>query len=176
MTRSGVALVVGLWAASVAAGTLTDLRARAERGDSQAQVLMGVKYYKGEGVTQDRVEAARWCRLAAEQGDPRGQYNLGAMYDAGTGVAQDLRKAAEWYRRAAEQGDSRGQYSLGDMYLLGQGVDQNDVEAHRWFSLAAVNGNDDAVPALQRLAAQMSPAEIAEAERLARAWRPTDRR
>ncbi|MBM4226239.1 MAG: sel1 repeat family protein [Gammaproteobacteria bacterium] len=175
MIRSLLALSLTAWAAFAAAESIDDLRARAEQGSSYAQVLMGVKYHKGDGVPQDMAEAARWSRMAAEQGDSRGQYNLGAMYDSGDGVSQDFAEAAAWYRKAAEQGDSRGQYSLGDMYQLGQGVDQSDVEAYRWFSLAAVSGNDDAIPAMQRLAPQMTAEEIAEAERLAQAWQPLRR-
>lgn len=173
MSRGIMFLLLGAWAAVAVAESIDELRARAERGSSYAQVLMGVKYHKGDGVPQDLAEAARWSRMAAEQGDSRGQYNLGAMYDSGDGVSQDFAKAAAWYRKAADQGDSRGQYSLGDMYQLGQGVDQNDVEAYRWFSIAAVSGNDDAIPAMQRLAPQMSKKEIAEAERLAQAWQPS---
>ena len=172
MVSKLVALLLVAWQGLAFAESMDELRARAERGSTQAQILMGVKYYKGEGVAQDRAEAARWCRMAAENGDPRGQYSLGALYDAGDGVARDHAEAARWYRMSAEQGDARGQYSIGDMYLAGEGVAQDFVEAHRWFSLSAVAGNQDAINARDVVAARMTPEQIAEAHRRAREWKP----
>lgn len=170
--RACALLAACAWHGLALAESMDELRARAERGSTQAQILMGVKYYKGEGVVQDRVEAARWCRLAAEQGDPRGQYSLGALYDAGEGVVRDHVEAAKWYRMSAEQGDARGQYSIGDMYLAGDGVAQDYVEAHRWFSLSAVAGNQDAINARALVAEKMTSEQLAEAHRLAREWKP----
>jgi TPR repeat protein len=46
-------------------------------------------YAKGDGVAQDKAEAARLWRLAAEQGVAEVQTNLGFMYAKGDGVAQD---------------------------------------------------------------------------------------
>ncbi|MBR0715676.1 hypothetical protein [Bradyrhizobium liaoningense] len=44
------------------------------------------------------------------------------------------------------------------------------VAAHKWFNLAALKGRKDAIAHRQELAAQMSEAEIAAAQREARAW------
>ncbi len=41
----------------------------ANQGDAAAQYNLGVCYYNGEGVTQNKTEAARLFRLAATQGD-----------------------------------------------------------------------------------------------------------
>ena len=46
----------------------------------------------------------------------------------------------------------------------------NLVAAHKWFNLAALKGRTDAVAMRRELAEQMSEAEIAEAQREARAW------
>jgi TPR repeat protein len=48
--------------------TADALRARAEQGDAEAQVSLGVKYSNGDGVPEDDAEAARRYRLAADQG------------------------------------------------------------------------------------------------------------
>jgi len=57
------------------------------------------------------------------------------------------------------------------MYEYGQGVTQDYVQAHMWSNLAAAGGLN--VGALRdRLAKQMTPAQIAEARRLAREWKP----
>src|SRR3954454_1319801 len=60
--------------------------------------------HKGQGVTQNYAEAARWFRKAAEQGNADAQNHLGVLYDHGKGVTQDHAEAARWFRKAAEQG------------------------------------------------------------------------
>jgi TPR repeat protein len=45
---------------------LRELRLLAEQGDAGAQYNLGTMYAEGLGVSQDDVEAVRWCRLAAE--------------------------------------------------------------------------------------------------------------
>jgi len=49
-----------------------DIPKLAERGDAEAQDILGNMYYNGQGVPQDYKEAARWYRKAAEQGDAEG--------------------------------------------------------------------------------------------------------
>lgn len=44
------------------------------------------------------------------------------------------------------------------------------VAAHKWFNLAALKGRTDAVPMRREVAEMMSDAEIALAQREARAW------
>jgi TPR repeat protein len=77
---------------------------RAEKGDPNAQFVLGHKHDTGEGVAQDFAEAAKWYRKAAEQGHAEAQFNLGTMYDEGRGVRQDYAEAAKWYRKAKDQG------------------------------------------------------------------------
>jgi uncharacterized protein len=58
------------------------------------------------------------------------------------------------------------------MYAQGRGVPQNFVIAHQWLNLAAANGAEGAVELRDELAAKMTPAQITEAQRLARDWKP----
>jgi uncharacterized protein len=46
------------------------------------------------------------------------------------------------------------------------------VRAHMWFNLAAAQGDQDAAKARDDVAKLMTPAQIAEAQKLAREWRP----
>ena len=80
----------------------------AEQGNAQAQLDLGVMYYKGEGVRQDYAQAVQWFRKAAEQGDANAQYNLGVMYTQGQGVRQNLVIAKEWYGKACDNGLQQG--------------------------------------------------------------------
>ena len=88
------------------------------------------------------------------------------MYDDGLGVTQDDRQAVKWYIAAAEQGYAMAQHHLGAMYYDGQGVLQDYVRAHMWANIWASNGGD---PEMRELVAKkMTPAQITEAQRLAR--------
>ena len=89
-----------------------------------------------------------------------------------------LRSFLIWYRRAAEQGDVDAQVSLGMVYADGIGVPQDYVEAHKWFNLAAPRSkfadiNKDIRERRDALALLMTAAQIAEAQKLAREWKPT---
>ncbi len=115
----------------------------------------------------------KWYRLGAEQGDAAAQFKLGFMYDSGRGVPQDTAEALKWYRLAAGQGIAYAQTNLGIMYENGRGVAQDYVLAHMWFNLAAAQGKDENVLKLRDLlASEMTPDQIAEAQRLAREWKP----
>jgi TPR repeat protein len=61
-------------------------------------------------------------------------------------------------------------YQLGVMYATGRSVGQDLVAAHKWFNLAAARGNREAIRHRQEIAGEMSAAEVAEAQRLAREW------
>ncbi len=112
----------------------------------------------------------------AEQGDAAAQFNLGNKYLYGEGVLQDYAEAAKWYRKAAEQGDAEAQTMLGLMYLNGEGVPQENVQAHKWFNLSASRSqgkdHDYAVDSRNDTEKRMTPTQVAEAQKLAREWKP----
>jgi TPR repeat protein len=98
------------------------------------------------------------------------------MYHNSQGVPQDYAEAARWFRKAADQGNSLSQFTLGVMYNVGQSVPQDYVMAHMWLNLATSTaaGDDQKRYARERdtVATKMTPEQIAEAQRLAREWRP----
>ena len=100
------------------------------------------------------------------------QFNLGFGTGNGEGVAQDYSEAMKWYHLAAAQGLADAQFNLGLMYANGQGVPQDDISAHLWLNLAASQGDEDARKYRDLVSARMTPDQIAEAQRLAREWKP----
>jgi len=56
------------------------------------------------------------------------------------------------------------------MYTNGQGVPQDFVQAHMWFNLAASKEYAAAQKGRDSVAEKMSPAQLAEAQRLATDW------
>jgi len=122
--------------------------------------------------TSQRGDSTTALRQLPDQGDAGVQFSLGIMYEQGQGVTQDYEEAVRWYRKAADQGNGEAQYAIGLMYAIGQGVARDYIQAHVWFNLAAER---DLKPGRKRrdlLAKQMTPAQIAEAQRLAREWKP----
>jgi len=117
------------------------VRAKAESGDPKAQAQLGSLYAKGQGVTNDFKEAAKWFRLAADKGNADAQLGLGELYEAGQGVPKDGKEAMKLYRMAAEQGNVGAQYTIAFMYEAGRGVPQDHKEAAKWFQLAAEQGD-----------------------------------
>jgi len=134
-------------------------------------------------VPQNDAEAVKWYRLGADQGLALAQSNLGAAYPEGEGVPQNYAEAIKWYRRAADQGQADAQNNLGVMYVHGEGVPQDYVQAHMWFNLAASGylasekeKRDKAIKGRDFTAFKMTPARIAEAQKLAREWKPKPER
>ena len=142
-----------------AAGPLEDAWAAYERGDYAVALRL-------------------WRPLAA-QGNAFAQTNLGFLYSSGQGVPQDLGEAARWYRLAADQGNPTAQSNLGSMYFSGEGVPQDYVQAYLWVDLAASRfppsakkDRDEAAHNRDIVASKMTSAQIAEAQKLARGWKP----
>ncbi|MEN3976921.1 hypothetical protein [Emcibacter sp. SYSU 3D8] len=61
-------------------------------------------------------------------------------------------------------------FELGLAYATGHGEPVDYIRAHKWFNIAAMLGDARAREERADLAEVMSPAEIAEAQRLAREW------
>ena len=113
----------------------------AEFGNAKAQRMLGVCYYVGEGIREDKQEAVKWYRLAADQGDAEAQWRLGYCYYVGKGIREDKREAVKWYRLAAGQGNAEAQRRLGDFYFWGEGIREDKQEAVKWYRLAAEQGD-----------------------------------
>ena len=77
----------------------------------------------------------------------------------------------------AESGDAAGYFDLGMTFSSGShGTPVDLIEAHKWFNIAAARGHEEAAWCRADLAEEMSPREIAEAQRRAREWLATQRR
>ncbi len=146
----------------------------ADQGQAVAQFYIGLMHVYGDGTPQDYDTAAKWFRKAADQGTIDAINHLGYLYEMGQGVPQDYAAAAAWYRKTANQADHVGQTSLGHLYKQGQGVEQDDVQALMWFTLSADYGDDFAPKYRDEMAAEMTPAQISQAQKKAADWTPTN--
>jgi clan AA aspartic protease (TIGR02281 family) len=147
-------------------------RRAADQGDSDAQLALGAIYAVGRGVPRNYTEALTWYRKAADQGNATAQLQLGAMSFFGQGVPKNYAEALKWTRKAADQGDAGAQLKAGAMYHDGLGTPKDYVRAYMWFNLSASQGNNDAAKYRDQTAYIMTPAQIAEAQKLSRDWKP----
>jgi len=108
-----------------------------EQINSATQVKLGEKYFKGDGVPKDDVEAVKWFRKAIDQGNPDAEEDLGFMYYTGEGIAQDYTEAFKLFHKAAEQSVALAQFNLAVMYQQGEGMAKDYVEALKWYTKAA---------------------------------------
>ena len=83
----GVLVAITAWFAIDPSDTMTAAQepisvphARAEKGDAEAQLQLGMRYAEGDGVIQNDKEAARWFALAAQQGLPEAHESPSSPY------------------------------------------------------------------------------------------------
>lgn len=86
-----------------------ELAALAERGDAEAQTLLGAILLE---IVRDPTAARKWFELSAAAGDGAGQRSLGFLYANGLGVRRSEEKAVALFRAAAEAGDGFAMFNL----------------------------------------------------------------
>ena len=165
-----------------------------ENGEGvETNIEKAMKWYRG-AAGQSHKGAQRWFRQTAENGDSTAQSVLGELYYSGLiGVEVEMKnypgvsnteyhknptEAVKWFRRAAEQGNAIAQNNLGVFYENGVGVPIDYVEAYKWLNLAAAQQTQDgfaeisATMTRDKIAKEMTPDQIAEAQQLAREFAP----
>ncbi len=167
-TFAGLALI-----AVLCAGVILGLTTPAWAGLDEGKAA----YERGDYAT-----AIREWRPLAKQGYAIAQNDLGVMFsksvdDLILDGQQDDATVVKRYRKAAEQCVAEAQSNLGFMYDKGLGVTHGDTQAHMWFNLAASSfppgeDRDTAVENRDNVASSMTPAQISEAQKLAREWKP----
>jgi TPR repeat protein len=171
-------LFTGTAGAAGPSTSFDELLKQATQGDARAQNMVGEALADGNGVQRNDFDAVRWFQKAALQGLVDAQYNLSVMFANGQGTRQDDAETVKWSRLAAKQGHPAAQYQLGLLYAVGAGLEQDFVQAYKWFSLAAgrLDGMDGEIAREDRdlVAEKMTSAQVAEAQRLVREWKPED--
>ena len=117
------------------------LRAAAEGGVVQAQLVYGQWLLDGRGVAPDPAQAVQWFHHAARKGEPMALNMLGQCHSHGWGVPKNPLLAAYWFRLAALGGLDWGMYNYATALSLGQGVEPDRAAALDWFRRAAALGH-----------------------------------
>lgn len=152
-------------------------RKAAEQNMSEAQLQIGLCCLRGNGVTANGEEAVRWFRKAAAQGSVDAEYQLGQCFFDGTGAPKDIEEGVKWIRHAAERGLPAAQCTLAQCYEKGTGVATDPVQAYKWYALAAARDDTRATDirvSLAKVESQLNKEQVAEAQRLAREFKPVN--
>jgi hypothetical protein len=122
---------------------------------------------------RDELAALERARMAdvekrAHEGDPE------AMYEHGFGLGMsEQSERLRWYCLAAKHGHAMARYQLGRYHHQGlAGFEGNSERAYRWYTLALEANHADAARYREKLSRDMTPDQIAEAERLVADWEP----
>lgn len=129
------------------------LRAAAERGEAEAQYLLGLQYREGDGIDRSPAEAEKWLSRAAGAGSVEAQAALGAL-QAASGDQDKLAEAAKWLLTAADRGNAEAMQNLGALYREHPGMSGDPLAALRWYVQAATAGQPAAARAVAELYAR----------------------
>jgi TPR repeat protein len=117
------------WQSGHYADAIKGAMADAQKGDANAQALLGRAYYEGVGVPRNFATALGWLNKAVAQGNADGMFFLGLMYEHGAGVNQDLPKSLDLFDRAGEKGQRYAQMEAKGMRMQGE-ANQQAARAH----------------------------------------------
>lgn len=139
---------------------------------SETKLLNCIENYQLQGYKSESALKAQVANTEPTQ----------PIYQAAKIAEQDDSTAAfTKMHRLAQQGDVNAQTLLGKAYKDGHNVPQDYVLAHMWFNLAAAGHvtsgpkkelRGTALQARQAIAQLMSRDQIAEAQKMAREWKP----
>lgn len=181
---------------------LDRLTALAEKGDAEAELLVGLKY-----LAKNDTLAARWLDRSAHAGNALAENALGALYQHGRGVKTDLAEAerlyqasaaqgnrhamanlailyagasdkpnfaaaALWFQRSAALGYVDAQFNLAVLYERGDGVPQSLLDAYKWYAIAGRAGDAVARTRAEAIATQLSGDELQAAQKAAAEFKP----
>lgn len=128
-----------------------------------------------------RKGAGQWFRLlskrgveltrrAADDGNIHAQFNTGLRYYFGEGVSTNHRIANTYFLMAALAGNVEAQNYLAQNQVMYDPIGYDRVFVYKWFTIAAMSGYAQATKNRQKIASNMTPEQITEAETQAKNW------
>jgi len=113
----------------------------AYNGNLNAQYNIGIMYYNGIGINEDKTLAFIWLSSSAKKGHRLAQNKLGFMYEKGIiPNMKSTKKAIKEYYKSANQNYEIAQLNLAMHY--NQFIDKDSTKkALYWYTLAYKNGN-----------------------------------
>ncbi|KAJ3428028.1 sel-1-like protein [Anaeramoeba flamelloides] len=117
----------------------------AKTGNPTAQRLVGVCYFKGEGVKIDFVNTFKWLKMASDSGSSRSMSSVGYCLQFGVGCENQVSRCIEFYNKSVRSGNYNGYNSLGTCYEDGVIVPRSVQVARELYEISAISGTDHAL-------------------------------
>ena len=112
--------------------TVDELLLLAEKGNVEAQLELGYKFYTGMGgVTKDLPRSTSYFEQAATAGQPDAQFELGVRFERGWGIGKDPALALEWFVRSAEQGHKKAMKAVARLREAQNRAEQQQQEQQK---------------------------------------------
>ncbi len=135
------------------------LKKSVDQGYVPALIEMGLWYYGGKWVEQDKARAASLWRQAVKKGSRDAEVRLAVTMLREDDDVRDDSTAVSLLQRAVPEGSLLAQVGLGYCYEQGIGVPKKMAEAAHWYRAGAVRGSQDAYRALRRLYDDVRPSD-----------------
>lgn len=124
---------------------------------------LGLLYFKGRGVPEDKDKAYEFFMEAAVMGLSSAQNTLWNINKGKAQTKEEKAQAVEWLIKAAQQGNPKAQYSLGRAYAgVGEFLRKDNIKAYIWLERAVMNGNGQAEKDLRVIKRRLSPKKKAK--------------
>ncbi|MDR1166968.1 MAG: sel1 repeat family protein [Deltaproteobacteria bacterium] len=127
----------------------SEVERAAERGDLEAQFLLGIYFSGDDGGPPDNDASDRWTRQAAAGGYPPALHRLAKASFAMESAPPELQAEAFAHcQEAALKDYAPAQFLMGIFFAEGFGVEKNDQTAFKWYLKAAEAGEPWAIAAI----------------------------
>lgn len=130
------------------AKALEIIKPMAEKGDAEAQKMLGIMYGLGHGVEQNEPEALEWLTLAARGGNVESQEAVAAVaireFHEKRERVEGKQEKIRWITASAERGNAEAMNMLGMLYSSGNGLPMTTIEAEKWYCRAIQKGHERA--------------------------------
>jgi len=134
-------MLLALMPVAVQAQADAKLIAKAEKGNTEAMVLLGECYEKAAGVPQDSALALQWFQKAADLGDGEAWLRVSRYYLRGSLLPHDTARYLAIRQEWAAKGLPNALAGMYVAYEQGYGVAVDSAKAFEYLQLAAKKGS-----------------------------------
>ena len=120
---------------------------------------LGLSYYTGNGLTEDKQKALKLWGSAERLNNPEAKIRIAAGIIFGEIISDNISDAIKTLNVTAENGSILSQAALGYAYENGVGLSKNEAEAVKYYRYAAQRGNRFAYNELRRIYDEIRPPE-----------------
>lgn len=150
---------------------LNDYEYIGEKGNSDAQYLLGNIYEYGKCGEKNGEKAVYWYKKVANNLSSAAQYKVGYIYLKGIDVKVDVDKALHYLQLSAQKNYPKAQFLLGQFYFDGTFVEKDVVQGYVWMAIAAQNKSSGKYIELRdKYLASLSQEQLNKSVRLIEKW------